>query len=108
MKKKAIAYQEYNEAAMVDMLMGSLPLVLLQQVQVHLTSFVTLVLLRLTHQVAAEIAEPIAKTRKITMVSSNGDMGAAKLTGEVLSIMTQMPEMIKSLSGIDISKVQHP
>ena len=25
MKKKAIAYQEYNEAAMIDMLMKSLP-----------------------------------------------------------------------------------
>lgn len=54
---------------------------------------------------AAQIAEPITKTNKITMVSSNGDIGASKLTGEVLHIMTQMPEMVKAMSGIDISKV---
>lgn len=37
---------------------------------------------------ASEVATPMAKTKKITMVSSNGETGASKLTGEVLDIMT--------------------
>jgi flotillin len=40
------------------------------------------------------------------MVSSGqGDIGAAKLTGEVLSIVSKVPEVVKSLTGVDIAKV---
>lgn len=81
MKKKASAYQEYNEAAMMDMLMQSLP------------------------KMAHEISTPMSKTKKITMVTANGETGAAKLTGEVLEIMTKMPELVKSLTGVDVAKV---
>jgi flotillin len=56
---------------------------------------------------AHEIATPMSKTRKITMVTSNGETGAAKLTGEVLEIMTKMPELVKSLTGVDVSKVYY-
>jgi flotillin len=56
---------------------------------------------------AHEIATPMSKTRKITMVTSNGETGAAKLTGEVLEIMTKMPEFVKSLTGVDVSKVYY-
>lgn len=41
------------------------------------------------------------------MVTSNGETGAAKLTGEVLEIMTKMPELVKSLTGVDVSKVYY-
>ena len=59
MAKKADAWKEYQEAAMVDMMLEVMP------------------------KVAAEIAAPLTKTNKITMVAdSNGEIGASKLTAE--------------------------
>lgn len=56
---------------------------------------------------AAEVAAPLSQTKKITMVSSGqGDIGAAKLTGEVLSIVSKVPEVVKNLTGVDIMKVK--
>ena len=55
---------------------------------------------------ASEISNPISQTRKITMVSSNGEVGASKLTGEVLDIMNKMPELVKNMTGIDVAKVR--
>ncbi|KAI8430726.1 hypothetical protein MSG28_000910 [Choristoneura fumiferana] len=43
--------------------------------------------------VAAEVAAPLSQARKVTMVScGGGEVGAAKLTGEVLSIVQAMVE----------------
>lgn len=40
------------------------------------------------------------------MVSNGkGDMGASKITGEVLDIVANLPKSVESLTGIDISKV---
>ena len=59
MAKKADAWKEYQEAAMVDMMLEVMP------------------------KVAAEVAAPLTKTNKITMVAdSNGEIGASKLTAE--------------------------
>lgn len=81
MSKKAAAFKEYREAAMVDMLLNTLP------------------------KMAAEVAAPIAQARKITMISSgDGEVGAAKLTGEVLEIMAKVPNLVKSLTGIDMAQ----
>uniref|UniRef100_A0A182K2I2 Band 7 domain-containing protein n=1 Tax=Anopheles christyi TaxID=43041 RepID=A0A182K2I2_9DIPT len=82
MAKKAEAWREYREAAMVDMLLDTLP------------------------KVAAEVAAPLSQAKKITMVSSgNGEVGAVKLTGEVLQIVNKIPELVKSITGVDISRV---
>ncbi|XP_026088318.1 flotillin-1 [Carassius auratus] len=82
MAKKAEAFQTYKEGAMVDMLMEKLPLI------------------------AEEISKPLSATNKVTMVSSGGsEIGAAKLTGEVLDIMTKLPETIEKLTGVSISQV---
>ncbi len=41
------------------------------------------------------------------MVSSgNGEVGAARLTGEVMDIVTKVPEMVEKMTGVDISQVQ--
>ena len=38
------------------------------------------------------------------MVSDgSGEIGAAKLTGEVLTIMLSVPEMVRKLTGVDIT-----
>ncbi|XP_043533930.1 flotillin-1-like [Chiloscyllium plagiosum] len=79
MTKKAEAFNEYKDAAMVDMVLEKLP------------------------EVAAEISQPFSKVKKITMVSSgNGELGAAKLSGEVLDIMTKLPDTIEKLTGVSI------
>ena len=40
------------------------------------------------------------------MVSSGkGDVGPAKITGEVLDIMEKIPRVVENLTGINISKV---
>lgn len=82
MAKKAEAYKEYKEAAMVEMLLETLP------------------------KVAAEVAAPLSQAKKITMVSSGtGDVGAAKLTGEVLTIVGRIPELVKQMTNVDITRV---
>ncbi|KAJ8334415.1 hypothetical protein SKAU_G00400540 [Synaphobranchus kaupii] len=82
MSKKADAFQQYQEGAMVDMLLEKLPLI------------------------AEEISRPLSAAQKITMVSSGGsEVGAAKLTGEVLDIMTRLPEAVQKLTGVSISQV---
>merc|ERR1712228_720204 len=84
MAKKADAWKDYKEAALVDMMMKVLP------------------------KVAAEIGAPLAQTEKVTMVSTgDGPVGASKLTGEVLEIMGSLPETVKQMTGVDITgKIQ--
>lgn len=56
---------------------------------------------------AAEVAAPLSQAKKITMISSGqGDIGAAKLTGEVLQIVNKIPELVKNITGVDISRVR--
>ena len=58
------------------------------------------------YQIAAEVAAPLSQAKKITMISSGkGDVGAAKLTSEVLEIVEKMPGVVQSLTGVDIAKV---
>lgn len=81
MSKKAEAWKEYQDAAMVDMVLDMLP------------------------KVAAEIAAPLSQTKKVTMISSGkGDIGVEKLTGEVLDIMEKLPGVVQRLTGVDIGK----
>lgn len=55
---------------------------------------------------AAEVAAPLSQAKKITMVSSGtGPIGAAKLTTEVLEIVSKVPDMVKNITGVDIMKV---
>ncbi|KAG7216961.1 hypothetical protein INR49_001615 [Caranx melampygus] len=81
MAKKAEAFKEYKEGAMVDMLLEKLPLM------------------------AEEISKPLSEAHKVTMVSSGSkEVGAAKLAGEVLEIMTRLPATVEKLTGVDISQ----
>lgn len=61
----------------------------------------------LTYQVAEEISGPLTSANKITLVSSgSGAMGAAKVTGEVLDILSRLPESVERLTGVSISQVR--
>lgn len=58
-------------------------------------------------QMAEEISKPLLEAKKVTMVSSGGaEVGASKLAGEVLDIMTKLPLTVEKLTGIDISQVR--
>ena len=76
--KKAEAYKQYNDAAMIQMVIEKLP------------------------EIARAISEPLSKTEKIVIVDSGtGEgKGAAKITGYVNDIMAQLPETVEALTGI--------
>ena len=57
---------------------------------------------------AEEISRPLCGANKVTMVcSGGGEVGAAKLSGEVLNIMTRLPDAVEKLTGVNISQVTH-
>lgn len=78
MKEKANAFKEYGEAAIVQIIMEKLP------------------------ELAKNIADPLSKTDKMVIIDNGGQGGASKLTKNVTSIMSEMPEIVESLTGIDV------
>lgn len=81
MSKKAEAWKEYQEAAVVDMVLQVLP------------------------KVVAEVAAPLTEMKKVTIVSSGkGEIGAAKLTAEVIEVVDKLPGMVEKLTGVSILK----
>lgn len=83
MSKKADAWAKYTEGAYVDMILKQLP------------------------EIATNIAAPLAKTDKIVMISNGGEggSGAAKLTKEITSMVAELPEVARGLTGVDIKQV---
>jgi flotillin len=81
MNVKAEAFQEYNQAAVVDKLLTSLP------------------------EVVRALATPLSQVDKITIVSTgNGNSaGLHKLTGDVTEIAAQVPALFEALSGMPMS-----
>jgi flotillin len=81
MNIKAEAYQEYNQAAVVDKLISSLP------------------------EVVRAMAQPLANVDKITIVSTgNGtSAGVSKITGDMAQIAAQVPALFEALSGMSIT-----
>ncbi len=82
MNRKADAWKEYGQAAMIQQLIESLP------------------------EVANAVAQPLSKTDRITVISTGGSdsegAGAAKVTRDVTNTIAQIPTLIESLTGIDI------
>ena len=59
-------------------------------------------------QIAAEVAAPLSQCKKIVMVSNGKcEIGASKITGEILEIVANLPKSVEALTGIDISKVRN-
>src|ERR1700757_2485162 len=83
MNVKAEAFQEYNQAAVLDKLIAGLP------------------------EVVRALSEPLSKVDKVTIVSTgNGDAaGAYKLTGDVTKIAAQVPALFEALSGMQMSEL---
>src|SRR5579884_4269318 len=83
MNVKAEAYQEYNQAAVVDKLLTGLP------------------------EVVKALASPVANVDKITVVSTgNGDSaGMNKITGDLAKMAAQVPALFETLSGMPLNEL---
>ncbi len=77
MEKKADAWRKYNEAAVMQILAPILP------------------------EIARAVAEPLSRIDRITMVNTGGgDGGVSRITGEVAKVISQMPPVIETLTGL--------
>jgi flotillin len=81
MNVKAEAYQEYNQAAVIDKLLTGLP------------------------EVVRALSAPLSNIDKITIVSTgNGDSsGMHKITGDITQMAAQIPALFETLSGMKMS-----
>jgi flotillin len=80
---KADSFKQYNEAAVVEMIMRILP------------------------EVAARISEPLSKMEKMVIINSGNGVGggASKMTGDITQIVAQLPPMIEGLTGVNLEKL---
>src|ERR1700682_3230252 len=81
MNVKAEAFQEYNQAAVVDKLITGLP------------------------EIVRALAAPLSQVDKITIVSTgNGaSTGMHKITGDMTEIVAQVPALFEALSGMPMA-----
>jgi flotillin len=81
--KKAEAWKYYNEAAIAELIIGRLP------------------------EIAEKIAAPLAKTDRITIVSTGegGGSGANKITQDVAKVIAGLPPIVESLTGLRMEEL---
>ena len=63
------------------------------------------IIVKMLPELAARIAEPIGSIQKLTVVDTGGGEGAARVSNYVTQLMATAPEMLKSVSGIDVEKL---
>jgi len=83
MNVKATAYQEWNQAAVVDKLISSMP------------------------EIVRALASPLSNVDKITIVSTgNADTaGMNKITGDLTQMAAQVPALFETLSGMKMAEL---
>jgi len=83
MNVKAEAFQEYNQAAVIDRLFASMP------------------------EIVKALASPLSNIDKITIVSTgNGDAaGMNKITGDITKMAAQIPALFETLSGMPLGEL---
>ena len=83
MSKKADAWSEYGHAAMVDMTIKLIP------------------------EIMGEINRPLAwgELSSIKIVNTcEGEVGNSKVTEDSIKIASQLPTLVKALTGVDMQK----
>jgi flotillin len=82
MRKKAEAWQDYNQVPILLQLIESLP------------------------RVAAAVAQPLAQTERIVVISTGGGdgatTGASRIARDVADIVSQVPATVEALTGINL------
>jgi flotillin len=83
MNVKAVAYQEWNQAAVVDKIITNMP------------------------EIVRALASPLANVDKITIVSTGdgGTAGMHKITGDMAAMAAQIPALFETLSGMKMSEL---
>ncbi|XP_060863972.1 flotillin-2 [Metopolophium dirhodum] len=76
MMLKANVFKQYEEAAVMSLIMDALP------------------------KIAAEIVAPLSKTEEIVLLSGNSNV-----TAEVNRLVGQLPPAVQALTGVDLTKV---
>src|SRR5215212_7371855 len=79
MEVRATAFKQYNQAAVLDKMLGAMP------------------------ELARAFAEPLSKVDKITIISqggsSGGGLGASQITDDMVRMISQAPALFESLTG---------
>lgn len=82
MEVKATAYQQYNQAAVIDKVLTSMP------------------------EVVRALGEPLTKVDKITVVSTgdggNGGVGVNRVTADMTQVIAQVPALLETLTGVKL------
>src|SRR5213593_4186996 len=83
MQQKAESYKQYNEAAVIELIVRVLP------------------------EIAGKISEPLSKTERMVIINNgNGNGGgASKITGDVTQIISQLPPVLEALTGVRFEKL---
>ncbi|XP_039270836.2 flotillin-2-like [Styela clava] len=76
MRQKAAAYKQYGDAALMSLILESLP------------------------KIAAEVAAPLSRIDEIVLL---GD--ADRTTSEVTKLLSELPPAVQAITGVDLSKV---
>jgi flotillin len=83
MDVRASAFKNYNQAAVLDKMLGAMP------------------------ELARAFAEPLSKVDKITIISQGGNggggLGASQITDDVVRMISQAPALFESLTGQKMS-----
>ena len=81
MNVKAVAYQEWNQAAVVDKIITNMP------------------------EIARALAAPLANVDKITIISTGNTnaSGMHQITGDMAAMAAQIPALFETLSGMKMS-----
>ncbi|MGZ6550907.1 MAG: flotillin domain-containing protein, partial [Tumebacillaceae bacterium] len=77
-EKLAEAFQKFGEAAVLD------------------------IIVKMLSELAGKIAAPIGTIDKLTVVDTGNGAGATRVSNYVTELMATAPEMLKSVSGIDV------
>jgi flotillin len=83
MHLRAEAYQEYNQAAVLDKLISGMP------------------------EVVRALSQSLASVDKITVVSTGDSRsaGVSQITGEVAKMVAQVPELFETLTGMKMGEL---
>jgi len=77
MRQKAAAYKQYGDAALMSLVLESLP------------------------KIAAEVSAPLSRVDEIVLLGGEND----RTTSEVTKLLAEMPPAVQALTGVDLSKV---
>jgi len=84
MEVRANAFKEYNQAALLDKMLGAMP------------------------ELARAFSEPLSKVDKITIISNGsnghgGGLGTSQITSDIIQMIAQTPALFESLTGQKVS-----